>query len=367
MPIFDQGYQHWQGALAGHAWRWLAVTRQGVRQQTRRRRTKWLIALSFAPALMLAAVLVFWGLLEQQSSLLQPLMFIVRGLPEEVRAGPKAYRSAVWTMAFNIFFDVETFFCMLLVLTVGPDLVSQDLRFNAMPLYFSRPIRRLDYFLGKLGVIGVFLGMVAVAPAALAYALGVAFSLDAAVVRDTWRLLAGSVAFGAVVVLSAGTLMLAVSSLSRNSRLVGATWVGLWVVSNVTSGVLTVTTKQEWCPVVSYTTNLERVREELLDAASARRKFLALWEAGRETGRQAARVVLPFRKGGRRIVIPPRRPRRDDADPMPPLNEEEAPELLRTPENLRFPWTWSAGVLSGLFVVSAAVLSTRIKSMDRLR
>src|SRR5262245_55609588 len=117
MPIFDQGYQHWQGALAGHAWRWLAVTRQGVRQQTRRRRTKWLIALSFAPALMLVAVLVFWGLLEQRSSLLQPLMFIVRGLPEEVRAGPKAYRSAVWTMAFNIFFDVETFFCMLLVLT----------------------------------------------------------------------------------------------------------------------------------------------------------------------------------------------------------------------------------------------------------
>jgi len=31
MPIFDQGYQHWSGQLSGRAWRWLAVTRQGIR------------------------------------------------------------------------------------------------------------------------------------------------------------------------------------------------------------------------------------------------------------------------------------------------------------------------------------------------
>ena len=31
MPIFDQGYQHWSGQLSGHAWRWLAITRHGVR------------------------------------------------------------------------------------------------------------------------------------------------------------------------------------------------------------------------------------------------------------------------------------------------------------------------------------------------
>ena len=35
MPIFDQGYQHWNGTLSGHAWRWLAITRQGVRSSSR--------------------------------------------------------------------------------------------------------------------------------------------------------------------------------------------------------------------------------------------------------------------------------------------------------------------------------------------
>src|SRR5262249_17454065 len=174
---------------------------------TRRRRTKWLVAVAFVPSLALAAVLAFWGLLEQQSSLLQPFMFLIQGLPEEVRSGPKAYRGAVWTMAFNTFFGIETFCAMLLVLAVGPDLVSQDLRFNAIPLYLSRPLRRTDYFLGKLGVIAVFLAAVAVGPAVAAYVLGLAFSLDLGVLRDTWRLLVGSVGFGLVVVLSAGTLM----------------------------------------------------------------------------------------------------------------------------------------------------------------
>ena len=31
MPIFDQGYQHWSGTLSGHSWRWLTITRHGVR------------------------------------------------------------------------------------------------------------------------------------------------------------------------------------------------------------------------------------------------------------------------------------------------------------------------------------------------
>jgi ABC-2 type transport system permease protein len=241
------------------------------------------------------------------------------------------------------------------VLTVGPDLVSQDLRFNAMPLYFSRPIRRLDYFLGKLGVIGVFLAAVAVAPAVAAYLLGVAFSLDAGVIRDTWRLLLGSIAFGMVIVLSAGTLMLAISSTSRNSRLVGAAWVGLWVVSNMTADVLQQTVRREWCPVVSYTANLDRIREELLDTASARRQFLSLWEAGRDAGREAVRASLPFGPRRRRLFRPP------------PTPEDEIPPLLRTPLHVRHPWTWSAGVLAGLFVLSAWTLSTRVKSMDRLR
>jgi ABC-2 type transport system permease protein len=354
MPIFDQGYQHWQGAISGHALRWLAITRQGVRQQLRRRRTKWLVAVAFVPALMLAAFLVLWGLIEQNSSLLLPFNAILQSLPEEIRSGPKAYRTAVWTWAFNTFLDVEQFFVMLLVLAVGPDLVSQDLRFNAIPLYLSRPIRRIDYYFGKLGVIAFFLASVAIAPAVAAYILGLAFSLDLGVLKDTWHLLLGSIAYGAIIVVSAGTLMLAISSLSRNSRLVGATWVGLWIMSNVTAGVLMTSVKQDWCPLFSYTTNFDRLRDDLLDMPAAREKFLDLWKSGRTAAQEAARPMFPFLRNRRRR-------------PPPPPSPDQIPPLLATPVHLQYPWIWSAEVLGGLFVLSAWTLSTRVKSLDRLK
>jgi ABC-2 type transport system permease protein len=246
-------------------------------------------------------------------------------------------------------------------MTVGPDLISQDLRFNAMPLYFSRPLRRVDYFMGKLGVIATYLAAVAIGPALVAYLLGVAFSLDWTVLRDTWRILVGAVAYGSVVVLSAGTLMLAISSLSRNSRLVGAAWIGLWVITNVASSVLQQSVRRDWCPLVSYTSNLDRIREEVLDTAQAREKFLDLVEASRRASQEAARPRLPIGGKLRRFGLAPRRP----APPPPP--SAAPPALLAEPENAALPWTWSAGVLGALFVLSALTLSTRVKSLDRLR
>ena len=113
MPIFDQGYQHWQGKLSGHTWRWLAITRQGVRAQLRNRLPRLVLVLAWIPALALAAVLVFWGLFEQQSSLITPLMAFIRNLPPEIQAGPRNFRVTIWTIAYQYFFQVEMFFAAL--------------------------------------------------------------------------------------------------------------------------------------------------------------------------------------------------------------------------------------------------------------
>ncbi len=307
MPILDQGYQHWNGRLVGHAWRWLTITRQGARAQLKNRWV-WLLLLGAClPAFILSGFLILWGLFEQKSSLLTPLLFLFQGLPEELRAGPRGYRTTFWTLAFNQFLDVQLFFAMGLVLLVGPELISQDLRFNAMPLYFARPVRRLDYFAGKLGVIAVYLGAITVVPVLLAYGIGIAFSLDPLVFRDTWRVLAASLAYGALVVLSAGTLMLAISSLSRNSRFVSAVWIGFWVVSGVASTVSKQTIHKEWSPLLSYTANLTRMRDAMLDSQTSWDKIAALFQAGQNQLRQGARPN-PFRRRFVNAQITPRSP-----------------------------------------------------------
>src|SRR5260370_7997989 len=94
MPIFDQGYQHWKGSLSGHAWRWLAVARHGVRTQLKGRVVRLLLLLAWLPAIALIVVLALWGMLEQRVG--SVLTFLSRMLPSAVGAGPEPSRSPAW-------------------------------------------------------------------------------------------------------------------------------------------------------------------------------------------------------------------------------------------------------------------------------
>lgn len=424
MPIFDQGYQHWNGSLSGHRWRWLAVARHGVRAQLQNRLVRLLLLFAWLPAIALVALLAFWGLLEQQAE--SAIAFLSRLFPPEVIAQPKEYRAAIWTISYSYFFKAELIFSLFLVLLVGPNLVSRDLRFNALPLYFSRPLRRIDYFLGKLGVIGFFLAATVVVPAVGAYVLGLAFSLDLGVVRDTHRLLWSGILYGLVVTVSAGTLMLALSSLSRRSIYVGLAWAGLvflghmlasalvgirgdterrqvvevgmsrWVQENPPpEGVM----MRGWYPISRRPDPRPNAPDQqLTDAERARERWFRGWsEAYSELSAQAEAARLaqgatdwrPLfsyannldRLGdwlldtdsawvvmGRTIERP-----RQMVGPMArrggipvsggPVNERRLADRIVW----QFPWYWSAAVLAGVWVVSVFVLSRRVKSLDRLK
>ncbi|MGD9636022.1 MAG: ABC transporter permease [Pirellulales bacterium] len=353
MPIFDQGYQHWSGQLTGHAWRWLAITRHGLRIAL----SSWLVRLVLIAAALPAIVLVFvvamWGLLEQKSDLITAILPLLGGaLNPEILAGPRAFRVEVWTIVFSYFLAIEQRFAMVLVLFVGPNLISQDLRYNAMPLYFSRPLRRFDYVLGKLGVIVTLLSAVIIAPAIVAYVLGMIFSLDVSILRDTFRILLASVVYGLVISISAGLLILALSTLSRNSRYVALFWIGMWFITSAVAVVLQTiqfhearraaeageavnpgdaiqraiaASRDDWRPLVSYTSNLTRIGQQLIgiDAAWLR---------------------------------------------MAKLQPENTREIfLNNVLGPQYPWYWSALVLLGWLVLSLCILNFCIKSLDRLR
>jgi ABC-2 type transport system permease protein len=380
VPIFDQGYQHWSGSLSGHAWRWLAIARHGVRTGMKTRLMRVFLLCAWTPALAMVAMLCFWGLLERKSELIKPLVQFLSFIQPQILADPRHYRVEVWTICYDFFLTVELRFAMVLILLVGPNLISQDLRFNALPLYFSRPLRRIDYFLGKLAVIAAFLAMVIIAPALIGYVLGLLFSLDVTILRDTLPLLLSTLVYGAVVSASAGLLVLALSSLSRNTRYVVLFWLGIWFVSGVTSQVLqdvnreqrrhalfadlrerqrgafdtdmppeermrrqrqwqrewqgayqklqtaeAAEARKDWRPLISYTANLSRLGEQLLGTAKAWQKISLL---------------------------------------RPPDERERFVYDYTGPQ---YPWYWSAGVLAGLLGLSAWILNRRVRSLDRLK
>src|SRR5262245_4582612 len=210
MPIFDQGYQHWSGELSGHAWRWLAIARHGVRIGMKNWLLRVFIMLAWIPAIMLAFCLCLWGLIEQKSEMAQFILPPLQALfGQEVVADPLKYRVEVWTVFYDVFLRAELRYSMILIMIVGPSLISQDLRFNALPRYLSRRLRLIDYFAGKLGVIGWFLAMVLIFPSLIAYTLGLLFSRDFSIIADTFPLLLASLGYGIVVSLSAGLFILA--------------------------------------------------------------------------------------------------------------------------------------------------------------
>jgi hypothetical protein len=424
MPIFDQGYQHWQGRLSGHRWRWLAVARHGVRAQLQNRFVRLLLLFAWLPALALVVLLACWGLLEQRAE--SAIAFLSRLLPPEVIAEPKDYRTAIWTVAYSYFFKAELICSLFLVLLVGPNLISRDLRFNALPLYFSRPLRRIDYFLGKLGVIGFFLAATVVVPAVGAYLLGVAFSLDLTVVRDTHRLLWSGILYGLIVTLSAGTLILALSALSRRSIYVGLAWAGLVFLSHMISSAMVGISgdierqqiveqgmnawlKQNpppkgvvmrgWYPMSRRPESRPNAPDQAMtDEEKAQERWFRGWSeayAGLSAKAEAARSaqqgtdwrpVLSYANNLDRLsdwvldtdsawVLLGRTVERPRAmiGPMArgrgvPVSREPANDRLLADRMVwQFPWYWSAGALAGVALFSVFVLSRRVKSLDRLK
>jgi ABC-2 type transport system permease protein len=361
VPIFDQGYQHWNGELSGHTWRWLAITRHGVRAGFQNRYVRALMLAAWSPALALAAILSIWGLLERKSDLIKPIIQAISFLGRDIIQNPKTFRVPIWTLSYDYFLLIELRLSMVLILLIGPNLISQDLRLNALPLYFSRPLRRIDYFLGKLGIITAFLAMVIVMPCIIAYILGLLCSLDITIIADTWRLLVSSVAYGLIISVSAGLLVLALSSLSRNSRYIALFWLGIWFVSSITGSMLEQayaeqtrdafygdnvnnkprlivqfmpeefqqklldSEKTDWRPLVSYIDNLSRLRQKLLGSDEAWMTFAKIHPA------------------------------------------YDRPRFLLMFMGWQYPWYWSAYVLLGLSVISICVLRFQVKSLDRLK
>ena len=383
MPIFDQGYQHWNGELSGHGWRWYAIARHGVRIGMKSWILRIAIILAWLPAVGLALAVCVWGLVEQKSALAAFFLPILTDLfGPEVLADPKKYRVEIWSIFYEFFLRMEMRYSMIVVMIVGPSLISRDLRFNALPLYFSRPMRRIDYFVGKLGVIGWFLAMALVFPSVIAYVLGLLFSLDITIIWDTASVLLASIGYGLIMALSAGTFILAMSSLTRNSRYVALLWVGIWFVSAIAGEAVegahqaqrqrarfehmyaTRSVPQQSAKPLTRDEQIKQMNAQ----REAERQYWAQVEADElEEAKRDWRPMLSYTANLSRVGQGMLRTN----DRWERLSELQ-PADQRTQFKLRsfgpgYPWYWSAAWLAVLFGISACILNFRVKSLDRLK
>jgi len=203
MPIHDQGYRRYAGRREAHGQTWLVITRAGIMERLRERK-------------FLGLLLFAW------------LPFLVRSVQLYVAAN---YQQATFLAAtpsmFRDFLAQQGVFVFFITLYVGSGLIANDRRANALQIYLSKPLTRVDYVVGKLATLLLFLTFVTWVPGILLLVMQILFAGNLTFLKANLFLFPAITVFAAITVLTSSFTMLALSSLSKSRRFVAVMYAGL--------------------------------------------------------------------------------------------------------------------------------------------
>jgi ABC-type transport system involved in multi-copper enzyme maturation permease subunit len=290
MPIYDKGYRRYEGNRRSRFYRWWTVAREGVRLTARGKWLRRFVLIAWLPLLYYAFVFFVVGRMTDAATLEKAKAMwqfeIMRGmfggpLTEEFIRNPGSFRPMIWSLLVHFFMHyTQIFSVMIVVAIIGPKLVAEDLTSRALDVYFSRPLTRLDYLLGKFAVASFWIGMVTLLPALFLYLVSIAFSPSFQTVAQTIGILPKIAAFSLFLMLGCGLPMLALSSLVGSPRFLSFLWAGFWVLTYVASRILSLTmfppfrtvgrgppvpAEGNWTGLLSYSSNLDAVGFRLFD------------------------------------------------------------------------------------------------------
>ena len=141
------------------------------------------------------------------------------------------WADALLPLSFRFF----PWFAFLLAATTAAGAVARDLRAGAFEFYFSRPVRPLDYLLGKVAGSAVVMATALLAGPLLLSLFRVGLSRDINEVLPTLVLVPRTALVGVVGSLAYAVVALAFSSLSSRPRITTAMWVAFYVLLGVIS------------------------------------------------------------------------------------------------------------------------------------
>jgi ABC-2 type transport system permease protein len=94
-----------------------------------------------------------WGLGRGPKAKIVPfLAFVIVCLPAAVNAFAVS-RTGVKVVQYDTYMYSWHLIFVLYLAAVAPELISRDIRNRTLPLYFSRPLRRVDYPIAKMGAL----------------------------------------------------------------------------------------------------------------------------------------------------------------------------------------------------------------------
>jgi ABC-type transport system involved in multi-copper enzyme maturation permease subunit len=245
MTIREKGYFHWDGVLKQRKLPWWPITRLGIKLSFKKKFFKLIYFGSFVPALVfLVGIYV--------SERIEDFRYMIRGSQEILEVNP-AYFRTYFTGDFLLFMMV-----MILVVS-GAGLISDDIKYNSLQLYFARPLEKRDYLVGKAAVILFLLLLLTLVPGLLFILFKLLFSGSLAFVISYPWLFLSVIVFSLLVTLFFCSYALLFSSLSKNRRYVSILIFVVYLFSDVLFAVFYENFRKPAFALFSIKVNLQQL------------------------------------------------------------------------------------------------------------
>jgi len=204
VPIHDQGYRRYQGQRVPVGRAWWTMARMHLITAFKRRWFLVLVFAGFARFLGYAAFYIVGPVFIPQMSNFAELT-------------PQIFRN---------FLNGQSFFVFLVTIVLG-GLIADDRRANALQLYLSKPLTRVEYILGKAAPLLILILGLTLVPALCLILLQIVFSGSITFLVNNLFLLPAITLASITRALVSTFMILALSSLSKSRRFVAIMYAGI--------------------------------------------------------------------------------------------------------------------------------------------
>ncbi len=229
MAIYRRGYQKYQGPITSHWTRFMVLPRFAWQRIFQQRLV-----------ILLTVIAMIWPLLCAGFIYLTNHVDLLKGLDAEFRSF-----ISVNGKFFLIFMDVQAVFAIFLAALTGPGLIAPDLANNALPLYFSRPLTRIDYGLARLAVLFGMLSIITWLPGLLLFGMQCGMA-GGAWSHENWALGYGVVLGLTIWVLLVSIVALACSAYVKWRIVAGALVLGFFFILAGVSAMINGVFRVKW-------------------------------------------------------------------------------------------------------------------------
>jgi len=245
MTIKEKGYTHWDGELKDGRFPWWPITRFGIKLTFKKKFFKFFFFMTLVPAVVYLVGIYI-------SERLEDFNFMIRESTEFLQINPTYFKS---------YFTNEGLLFMIVIVLVfaGAGLISDDLKYNSLQLYFSRPLKKKEYFIGKAAIIVFFLFIVTLIPGLVFIIMKLVFSGSFKFFASYPWLILSVIAYSILVTAFFAFASLFLSSMSKNRRYVAILIFGLYFFSDIIYEIFYGIFKNPYFSLFSLKINLQQV------------------------------------------------------------------------------------------------------------